>query len=116
MAVVCSARVRFEPLRTLAFGGISPAYAGIGTPFANPIRMISITNDTDAPIFISFNGVDDQDYLAAHMAKVYDYSSNKSDQAGFLEHSAGERVYARQSAGAPTTGLVAVTAIYASSV
>lgn len=114
--LVSAARVRFEPLRSLAFGSISGTYAGIGAPFSHPVRLIHVTNLTDADLFISFNGTDDHAVVSNNGFFLYDYSSNKSDQCGFLEQASGERVYAREIDGSPTEGSVYVTVIYASAV
>ena len=114
MANPTALRVRFEDLRTLAFGSISGTYALVGSTFSNPIRLINIVNDTDAAILVSFNGVDDKIYVPGSVAVVYDYSANKSDIAGYMEQAVGEGVYIKQYSDAPTSGVVAVTAVYAS--
>lgn len=114
--LVSSVRLDYEDLRSLAFGGISGAYAGVGLPFVNPVRMIKVTNYTDANILISFNGVDDKDFIPAYSAFIYDYGSNKADAAGLLEQPAAQRIYVKQESGAPTTGNVYVTVMFASQV
>lgn len=114
MNVVSSAIVRFEGLRSLAFGGISGTYAGVGAKFANPVRVLKITNLSDANLLISFNGVDDMDVVGANGFCLYDWGSNKANQAGYFDQSAGDRLYVKQESGAPTSGSVYVTVIYAS--
>lgn len=109
-----SVRIRYEPLRSLAFGGISGAYAAVGTSFANPVRILKITNTTDANLLISFDGVTDRDIIAANTIEVLDYGSNKADTGGQLDQSTGDRVYVKQAGGAATGGSVYVTVIYAS--
>lgn len=108
--------VRFEPLRSVAFGGISGAYAGVGSPFANPVRLICIDNFTDVNIFVSFNGVDNHTVVAANGFKLLDYSSNKGEKGGLLEQSQGTRVYVKAETSNPSLGNVYVTVIYASQV
>jgi len=109
-----SVRIRYEPLRTLAFGGISGTYAGVGIAFANPVRMLKITNTTDANLLISFDGVNDRDIIPAGTIEVLDYGSNSASPVGQLDQSVGDRVYVKQSGGAATSGSVYVTVIYAS--
>jgi hypothetical protein len=116
MNLLSSMRLRYENLRSLAFGSISGSYTGVGLPFTNAVRMIKVANTTDANILISFNGIDDMDILPAQTAQIYDIGSNKSDQAGNLEQSAGERVYIKQESSAPTSGTVYVAVMYASQV
>jgi len=106
--------LRFEDLRSLAFGGISGVYAGVGTGSTNAIRMIKVTNLTDATLLISFNGIDDKDVIAASSAFIYDYGSNTSIQGGALEQPSGTRIFVKQASGAATSGTVYVTIIYVS--
>jgi hypothetical protein len=114
--VSSSVRARYENLRSLAFGGISGTYAGVGTSFVYPVRILKVTNLTDKDLLISFNGVDDMDVCPANAFYLYDYGSNKADQGGFFEQAAGNRLYAKQASGAPTSGSVYVTVVYASQV
>src|SRR5574337_251097 len=102
--LVSSVRVRYEPLRSLGFASISGSYAGVGTPFANPIRLLKVTNLTDAALLVSFDGVVDNDIVAANGFYLYDYSTNKADQAGFLEQPLGTRLYVKQESSAATMG------------
>jgi hypothetical protein len=115
--VVSSARIRFEDLRTLGFLGIGNNYAGVGLPFANPVRCLKLTNTTDADLFVSFNGIDHKDILPLKSFCLYDFGTNQSAAAGLLEQSAGDRVYVKQAtATAASLGSVYVTVIYASQV
>lgn len=106
-------KTRYETLRSLAFGSISAAYAGVGAAFANPVRIIKITNLTDVNLLVSYNGIDNHDVVAANGFYLYDYASNMAARGGNLEQATGERVYVKQEAGAATGGSVYVTIIYA---
>ena len=75
--------------------------------------MIKVQNDTDANLLISYNGSDDKDVVMAKGGFVYDFGSNRSDQAGFLEHPIGERFYVKSETSDPTVGNVYVTITYA---
>lgn len=114
--LVSSVRVRYEPLRSLAFGGISGAYAGVGLPFENPVRILKVSNFTDSNILVSLNGIDDHDVVSANGFFLYDYSSNKSATAGLLEQPQGDRIYIKSEGAVPTEGNVYVTVVYASQV
>lgn len=113
MSFATNIRIRYEVLRSLAFGGISGTYAGVGASFANPVRILKITNTTDADLLISFDGINNRDIVAARSAWIHDYGSNKAETGGQLDQSMGERVYVKQ-VSAPTSGSVYVTVIYAS--
>ncbi len=110
MASENSLLVRYEDLRSLGFAAISGTYAGVGTSFVHPVRMLKVSNLTNANLIISFNGIDDKD------AYIYDFASNQSESAGNLEQQAGERLYVREEDVAPTLGNVYVTVIYADQV
>lgn len=107
-------KVRFENLRSLAAASIGAGYTGVGASFANPVRMLKVTNLSDSDLMISFNGIDDKDVIAAQSAWIYDYCSNMSTQSGNMEQTVGDRVYVKFITGAPTNGkAVYVTVIYA---
>lgn len=109
-----SQRIRYEDLRSIPFGSITGTYAGIGSAFAHPVRILKINNTTDSDLYISFDGINDQDTIIAHSGSVLDYASNRIDPVGQLEQSVGERVYVKVITTTPTTGGVFVTVIYAS--
>ena len=109
-----SARIAFEPLRTIAFGGITNVYAAVGTAFANPVRLLKITNMTDVDIIVSYNGVTDQDIVIASGFTLYDYCTNQSSVGGLLEQPVGDGVWVKRAGAAnPISGNVYVTVIYA---
>lgn len=107
-----SIRILAEPVRTLAFGSIGAAYAGVGDSLDNPTRMILIQNLTDTSLMFSFDGVDDHFPLSANSYIILDISSNKTKEAGFFM-SEGQRIYVKEIV-APTSGSVYFTAFYGS--
>jgi hypothetical protein len=115
-SLTSSIRVRYEPLRSVAFGTITTVYEPVGLPFVNPVRILKVTNLTNQPIFVSINGINDHDIVAANGFFLYDYSSNRSDAAGLLEQPQGDRIYVRAEGTLPDTGNIYVTVVYASQV
>ena len=114
--LVSSIRVRYEPLRSILFSSISAIYASVGLPFANPVRILKVTNLTDKPILVSLNGIDDHDIVPANGFFLYDYASNKANAAGLLEQPQGDRIYVKAESSLPTLGSLYVTIVYASQV
>lgn len=114
--VASSARIRFEPLRSLDFDFITGSYEPVGLPFANPVRILKVTNLTDENVLVSFNGIDDHDVVAANGFFLYDYTSNRTDSAGILEQPQGDRVYVKAENLLPDIGTLYVTIVYASQV
>jgi hypothetical protein len=114
--LVSSIRVRYEPLRSTLFSAITSSYQSVGLPFANPVRILKVTNVTNQSILISLNGIDDHDIVAANGFFLYDYSSNKANAGGLLEQPQGDRIYIKAQSSLPTIGSLYVTVVYASQV
>ena len=70
-------RLRFEPLKSLNGGGITGSFLQVGDPFAHPIRILIIKNDTTGDLIISDNGVDDHLFLDTGQIITINISSNK---------------------------------------
>lgn len=108
-------RVRFEPIRSLDWSLIDTlSFTGVGLPFSNPVRLLHIINFTDSNLLISFDGITPHTAVAKHGFVLYDYSSNKSEQSGFLEQAVGDRVYVEAETALPTSGGVYAAVMYAS--
>ena len=106
-------RVKFEPLRTLLFSGISGTYYGVGAELAHPARNTYILNNTDRVLVFSFDGVTDHLVLPSLGYWFYDITSNKSRDQGFYL-AEGERLYVKTPTTAPTTGAVYLSVMYGS--
>jgi hypothetical protein len=114
MAINTAVRLAAEPVRSLAFGSISGTYAGIGTSFVFPCRILFIQNLTDATLMFSFDGVNDHFPLPASGFLLVDVESNKTTTGGALNLPIGTRVYVR-TIGTPTLGSVYVSTFYGAS-
>lgn len=88
-----------DPLRSLAFGGISGAYALVGTAFANPVRLICFTNNTDGDMIFT----DDTTvaagklFIAAFSFKLFDVTSNRATASNIYTFPIGMQWYVKQS-------------------
>lgn len=107
-------RAHFEPMRTLAFGGISGTYAAVGTPLANPVRAFCITNNTQGDLIFSLDStlVAGNMFVAAGSYKLYDVQSNINPQ--FDDKyvlSVGDQFYVKQVT-APVDGDVYIECLY----
>lgn len=98
-----------EPLRTIAFGGITGTYAGVGTALTNPGRIYWLQNDTDALLTFSWDGLTDHFVLPSGAFVLLDVTSNRTDTGGSLNIATGQRTYVK---GAPTSGAVYLTSFY----
>lgn len=106
-------RIVPETLRSAAFGAIGAAYSAVGSAFAHPIRIIMITNNTDAGVLVSFDGVNNHLALPANGFILLDLTANRT---GALNASAfiAEKtiIYVKRQSGAPTTGNFYVSTFY----
>lgn len=111
---VLGQRIRYEALRSLGNASIGASYVIVGTAFANPVRILKIDNGTNVNLIISFNGSTDHTFIGADSGVIFDYASNSELPVGKLDQSQGDAVYVKQESGAPSSGTVYVTVIYAS--
>lgn len=105
-------KLGIEPIRELAFSGISGTYAAVGDSLGYPTTMVLIQNATDAALMLSFDAIDDNIYLPVNFYLMLDISANETTLDGFYICS-GTTLYVKQYAGAPTTGSVFITPFYA---
>lgn len=102
----------YDTLRSLAFGGITGAYAIVGAVFSRPVRLLKIVNTTDRTIEVSTDGVTTEDILPTQTFVLYDLSTNKiRDEGAFFRQ--GKAIYVRRPAAEanPTSGSVHVVVI-----
>ena len=104
-------RADFDSIRELAFGSISGTFAAIGSALTVHGRIIKITNGTNVPLYISLDGVNDQDKISANGFVLFDLSTNKIQDDG-LFISIGTVFYAREDTASPTSGSIWVSVIY----
>lgn len=106
-------KAQLEPLRSLAFGSISGTYATVGTPFANPCRLICFQNNTEGDMLFSRDGSTDELFIAAGSFKLFDISTNHrpANQDDFVFET-GTQWYVKQDT-APTSGSVYIEVMYA---
>jgi len=103
-----------EPLRTLAFGGISATYATVGTASTHPTRLICFSNDTQGNVVFSRDPTiaAGEVFVPAGSFKLFDIQSNlnvnKEDSFVFRK---GTQWYVKQLA-APVSGAVYIEMIY----
>lgn len=105
-------RLSCDTVRTVAFGGISPVYAGVGTAFTKPVRIFYIQNLTDTILMFSYDGINDHFPLFETTFKLLDVTANHSVSQGYFM-AQGQRLYVRdmtaQGFNPPTTGSVWLT-------
>lgn len=105
--------VKWDALRTAAFGAIGGAYSTVGTPFDHVVRILIMQNLTNQQVLISFDGVTDNLTLPIGGQLVLDYMSDQSRVGGEFAQPIGTQVYVKNAGVAPTVGNFYVGLIYA---
>jgi hypothetical protein len=103
-------RILPEIERTLAFGGISGAYAVVGTPTAHAAIQLIFQNQTDAPMTFSWDGTNAAFTLAAYTSFVDDIQSNRG--RGEAEMCAANTQFWVKQVSAPSVGSVYISVFY----
>lgn len=73
-------RANFEDLRELAFGGISAAYAVVGSVTASPVRGVCVSNNTAGDMYFTMDNTRNQLFVAAGSFKLWDIQANINPQ------------------------------------
>lgn len=76
MAQRGQAKAFFEALRSIAAASITGAYANIGLPTQNPVRVFKISNNTQGDLIFSVTPGQDDMFLAAGSFTLYDVQAN----------------------------------------
>lgn len=106
-------KVAFEAVREVAAASITASYTAVGTATLDHARLISISNGTNAEVYISIDGVVNHLRLASNSFKLFDFTSNKvMDDGLFLAQ--GTIFYIKLVGAAATTGSVWIEVAYAS--
>lgn len=108
-----SVRLTPETVRSVAAASVGAGYTAIGTPIANPAKILLFQNGTDANVMISFDGVNDHLPVFAGAFVLLDASTNRTDPAGSCTVPANTTFYVKR-IGTPTTGSVYLSTFYGS--
>ena len=108
--------IRFypEPLRSIAAGLIGGGYQPVGSAFAHAIYWIHLVNDTDVALVFSWDGVTDHVFLPSGGFLVMDITANQTKTDLVLFFSVGQKIYVNNVTSDPSTGIVSLSAFYAS--
>lgn len=101
--------VRVDALRTVGFASISGTYTALGAPFAHPMRMVCIVNNTDADLFFGFDGVLTNLIVPKNGFKLFDLSTNREENNTFFAFAVGTQFYVK---GSPSMGSVYLEAVF----
>lgn len=112
------AQVRFDPIRTVAFGVITNAYTALGGALTRNWRMFRITNNTNADMFISADGTTDNLFVPAGGFLLYDLATNAQNvqDTDWFVMQIGTQFSLKYGTVAPTSGAVYLEGVYSTGV
>lgn len=93
--------VRFDVLRTVSYTSITGSYTPFGLPFSNAMRIVHVKNDTNALIYLSFDGIVDHIALVPGEFELYDFTSDQ-DSSEHFRFDNRTQVYLKYVGSAPT--------------
>lgn len=105
-------RVAFENVREIAFSSIGASYTAVGSATIDHARLIRIVNQTDAQIYVSIDGTNNQIRMAANSFFLLDLTTNKVTDDGYFIN-LGTTFYVKQVSAAPTSGSLWIEVVYA---
>lgn len=91
---------RFDGLRVVSYTSITSAYTPFGIPLDHSMRLLDFTNDTDAVIYISFDGVNNNICLVPGSFRVYDVTSDQDTNEKF-RYQNGTQIFLKYVGSAP---------------
>ncbi len=104
-------RMESIPVQVVAFGSVTSSFVATGTAMPEPVRILKVNNTTNADIYISFDGITNNDVVVASTGMVLDITTNKSREDGaFLPKGT---VFYIKYVTIPTSGNVYLSAYYA---
>lgn len=103
--------LKFEAIRSLAFGSIVAGYTPIGDALDHPATLLTVQNLTNQPLMFSFDGIKDHFILTANGVYNIDCNANRSKEGSSLSIRKGTKLYVKR-VGTPTSGSVYITVGY----
>ena len=109
-------RMALDPLRSLYYTSLSTmSYAALGVPFANLVRILAISNNTNQDIYVSDDFQNPKWYVAANGFIVRDFSANQDSKSGLAGLPVGTQLWV-VSVNAPSSGYVYAECTFVSTI
>lgn len=109
-----ASRAFFEPLKVLAFGSISAAYANVGPPTEHLTRGFCASNTSNVDFYVTTTTTQDEIFVAAGGFKLWDVQANINphfdDKCVFP---IGTQFQVRAPNGNPDSGNIIIEVLYA---
>ena len=102
-------RATIDTLRTQDSSTLTGSYQAFGSIVTHQMRLIKITNDSNKLVFISIDGINDNEVLPASSFLLIDFAANR-ETGNAWELPANTQFYVKGTAG---TGFIYLSVYYA---
>lgn len=72
------------PMRVIDASTFNGSFLPVSDAVDEPIRIARFINDTDQDVTVSWDGVQNHDFVPAKTALTLDVTSNKTDEGGYF--------------------------------
>ena len=108
MGSALSSRIFPNALMSRAASTFNGSYLLVGSAIANSVRIVKFTNNSDKDVTLSWDGLNDHDFIPAASYLLLDISSNRETSNQF-EIASGTKFYVKANAG---TGSFYISSYY----
>jgi hypothetical protein len=102
--------VRFSLMTEVPIASITASYTAFGVPFAHPMRVLHLINDSNGTYYFSFDTINDNFVLLANSFVLYDLTSDQDHNESF-RYQKGSQLYIK-SVVTPTTQTLSSNSVY----
>jgi len=102
---------RVDSLRSVIFSDITAMYTELGISLGHPMRLLHFVNNTNALIYISFDGINDNLVLPPLTFLLWDLTTNKDIDESF-RYQKGTQLQLKYVGSAAISGSVYAMALY----
>lgn len=97
-----------DTLRSIDSATFTGNYLAVGTPLLQGARIVKFTNATSVAVTISWDGINDAEYMPSNSFTLLDVSANR-ENSQYIEIRTGTQFYAK---GASGTGNFYISVYY----
>lgn len=99
-----------NPLQSIASSTLTSSYKAIGNALAYPARLIKIVNDSTEDVTVSWDGINDHDFVPGGSFTLYDCGTNRGNSSSSMDVPSGTAFFVKGTAG---TGSIYLISLYA---
>ncbi len=100
----------FQTLRSIDSATFTGSYQVVGSSLTFSARILKIVNNSNVAVTVSYDGVNDNDFIPAGSFASYDFGTNKGTSSDALDLPKGTQVLVKGSAGSGSVYVVAISA------